>query len=47
MIASDPDVTVHDIVERCGFNSVSTFRRSFSREVGQTYGEFRKNVGSK
>ena len=47
MIASDPDVTVHDIVERCGFNSVSTFRRSFSREVGQTYGEFRKNVGLK
>lgn len=47
MIASDPDITVHDIVERCGFNSVSTFRRSFSREVGQTYGEFRKNVGSK
>ena len=47
MIEENPDVTVPHIVESCGFNSVSTFRRSFSREVGQTYGEFRKNVGSK
>ena len=44
MIDSDPDVSVHDIVESCGFNSVSTFRRSFTREIGRTYGEYRKNV---
>lgn len=47
MIDSDPDVSVHDIVESCGFNSVSTFRRSFTREVGRTYGEYRKNVLSR
>lgn len=44
MLDSDPDVSVHDIVESCGFNSVSTFRRSFTREIGRTYGEYRKNV---
>ena len=44
MIVADPDATVADIAERCGFNSVSTFRRSFSREVGQTYGEYRQKV---
>lgn len=44
IIDSDPDVSVHDIVESCGFNSVSTFRRSFTREIGRTYGEYRKNV---
>lgn len=44
MIDADPDVTVHAIVESCGFNSVSTFRRSFSREIGRTYGEYRQNV---
>ena len=47
MIDSDPDVSVHDIVESCGFNSVSTFRRSFTREIGRTYGEYRKNVLSR
>lgn len=47
MIEANPDVTVHDIVESCGFNSVSTFRRSFSREVGRTYGEYRQNVLSR
>lgn len=44
MIDVDPNITVPNIVERCGFNSVSTFRRSFAREVGQTYGEYRQNV---
>ena len=47
MITADPDASVTDIAERCGFNSVSTFRRSFSREVGQTYGEYRQNALSK
>lgn len=47
MIEANPDVTVHDIVESCGFNSVSTFRRSFSREIGRTYGEYRQNVLSR
>jgi AraC-like DNA-binding protein len=47
MIEADPDVTVQDIVESCGFNSVSTFRRSFSREIGKTYGEYRQNVLSR
>ncbi|MBQ5830253.1 MAG: AraC family transcriptional regulator, partial [Alistipes sp.] len=36
-----------DIVESCGFNSVSTFRRSFSREIGKTYGEYRQNTLSR
>ena len=47
MITSDPDVSITDLAERCGFNSVSTFRRSFSREVGLTCGEYRQNVLSK
>ena len=47
MIEANPDVTVHDIVESCGFNSVSTFRRSFSREIGKTYGEYRQNILSR
>lgn len=47
MIEANPDVTVHDIVENCGFNSVSTFRRSFSREIGKTYGEYRQNILSR
>lgn len=44
MIEEDPDVTVPHIVESCGFNSLSTFRRSFTRETGQTYGEYRRKV---
>lgn len=44
MIEVDPEVTVYAIVESCGFNSVSTFRRSFSREIGRTYGEYRQNI---
>lgn len=44
MITADPDVAINDLAERCGFNSVSTFRRSFSREVGLTCGEYRQNV---
>ncbi len=47
MIESDPDITVLDIVDSCGFNSASTFRRSFSREIGKTYGEYRQIVLSR
>lgn len=47
MIDADPDATVFDIVESCGFNSVSTFRRAFSREIGQTYGDYRQNALSR
>lgn len=47
MIEANPDVTVSEIVESCGFNSVSTFRRSFSREIGKTYGEYRQYILSR
>lgn len=46
MIDANPDVSVQTIVDSCGFNSVSTLRRSFTREIGQTYGEYRRKVTS-
>lgn len=46
MIESDHTLTAQDIAERCGFNSISTFRRAFVRETGKSFTEYR-NAASK
>lgn len=36
--------TMNEIAESCGFNSLSTFRRSFVKEYGMSFAEYRKKM---
>ncbi len=46
MLCEDKDerLTMEQIAERCGFYSLSTFKRSFLKETGATPGKYRKNA---
>lgn len=35
-------ITMNEVAEMCGFNSLSTFRRTFVKEHGMTFSEYRK-----
>ncbi len=41
LLANRPEQPLHEIAEACGFNSISTFRRSFKKEKGVTPSEYR------
>ena len=43
--ADDGSRSLEQIAEECGFNSPSTFRRSFIRQTGMTPHKFRKDFG--
>lgn len=41
LLLSQPDMPLREVGERCGFGSLSTFRRSFERVMEQTPSEYR------
>jgi AraC-like DNA-binding protein len=43
----DSNITIADIAESCGFNSLSTFRRVFMRAKGCTFAEYRQQITKK
>lgn len=45
-LLSDPTctATMNEIAETCGFNSLSTFRRSFVKEYGMSFAEYRRQM---
>ena len=40
-------LTVAEVAESCGFNSLSTFRRVFMRAKGCTFAEYRQQIVTK
>lgn len=42
--APDSAFTMAEIAEKCGFNSISTFRRVFHRVKGCSFAEYKKNI---
>lgn len=47
MLESNPALTVQEAAEKCGFNSISTFRRAFVRTTGKPFAEYRKAISIK
>jgi AraC-like DNA-binding protein len=45
-LLNDPDstLTMVEVAESCGFNSISTFRRVFVRAMGCSYVEYRNRI---
>ena len=43
----DSNITIAEIAESCGFNSLSTFRRVFMRAKGCTFAEYRQQITQK
>lgn len=41
LISSDPDISLADVSNRCGFNDYSSFLRAFKSIIGQTPSEYR------
>ena len=42
VLAGEPEQ--RKIAEKCGFNSISTFRRVFHRVKGCSFAEYKKNI---
>lgn len=40
----DPNATIAEVAESCGFNSLSTFRRVFTRAKGCSFAEYRRQI---
>jgi transcriptional regulator GlxA family with amidase domain len=45
-LLEDPKLTLETIVERCGYQDVSSFRKLFTRQVGMTPREYRSRFGA-
>ena len=43
LLTVNPMLTIDEIAEQSGFNSVSTFRRAFQKNTGMTPQQFRKS----
>jgi AraC-like DNA-binding protein len=41
LLLSDKNIKIEDVSERCGFNSISTFKRSFAKANGMAPAKFR------
>ena len=39
-----PDLTLGDVVERCGYSSATNFHRAFTQETGVTPGAYRRSA---
>ncbi len=44
MLKENPDVSIDDLMLRCGYKDQSTFRRQFKAAYGMTAGEYRKQL---
>lgn len=42
MIADNPDVSLDEICDQCGFDTGANLSRAYRRETGRTIGEFRE-----
>ncbi len=47
MLEENPALTIHEVAGKCGFNSISTFRRAFVRTAGKPFAEYRKALVKK
>lgn len=47
MLEENPALTIQEVTEKCGFNSISTFRRAFVRTAGKSFAEYRKTLVKK